>query len=69
MLDIHKELKILVVKCGTSMTKTLNKMREKGYNIPVQSNFSAKLTNETVKFKEIQEFIDYLGYELVIKEK
>ena len=31
--------------------------------------FWAKFKNKTIKFEEVQQILDYLGYELVIKEK
>jgi len=69
MLNILEELKVLIVRNGTSMTKTLKKMREQGFNVPTANNISTKFKNETVKFKEIQQILDFLGYELVIRKK
>lgn len=69
MLNIHKEIKNLVYDRGTTITKTLNSLREKGIKVPVQNNFSTKCKKGTIKFEEVQQILDYLGYELVIKEK
>jgi len=69
MLNIREELKVLVVRNGTSLARTLRKMIEMGYKVPTSSNISTKFKNETIKFKEVQEIVDFLGYELVIKKK
>ncbi len=69
MLDIREELKVLVVRNGTSIANTLRKMNDIGHKVPAPSNFSNKLRNQTIKFKEVQEILDFLGYELEIKKK
>lgn len=69
MLNIHDEIRILVYRKGTSLTKMLNEIRNKGIKVPVQNNFAAKCKKGTIKFEEVQQILDYLGYELVIKEK
>jgi hypothetical protein len=69
MMNIHEELKVLVVRSGTSIAKTLRKMKENGYKVPSPSNFSNKFKKETAKFKEVQEMLDFLGYKLEIMKK
>lgn len=69
MLNIYDEIRILVYRKGTSLTKMLNEIRNKGIKVPVQNNFSTKCKKGTIKFEEVQQILDYLGYELVIKEK
>ncbi len=69
MLDIKQEIQILLLRKGLSMRKLITRMREEGFNIPQSGSMSAQLTKKRVRFQTIQEILDYLGYELVIREK
>lgn len=71
MLDIKQEIKILLLKNGgISMRKLISQMQNDGYkDIPKSSTMSVQLNKERIRFKTVQDIIDYLGYELVIKEK
>jgi len=70
MLDIKQEIGILLWKKGIrSMRKLILIMNEKGYDIPKSSTMSVQLNKKRVRFQTIQEILDFLGYELVIKEK
>lgn len=70
MLDIKQEIGILLLKCGgISMRKLIKKMSEAGYKIPQSSQMSTQLKNKRIRFETVQEILDYLGYEIIIKEK
>ena len=69
MLDIKEELEICLLKRRLSMRKVIDILKSKGINIPCSSGLSVQLKNERVRFKTVQQILDYLGYELVIKEK
>lgn len=69
MLDIRQELKILLIKEGTSMRKIVKKYRDGEYDIPNESTLSAELINKCIRFSTIQDILDILGYELVIRKK
>lgn len=69
MLDIYNEIRALVYKKGTSLTKMLDELRVKGVSVTEQKNFAYKCRKHTLKFEEVQQILDYLGYELSIKEK
>lgn len=70
MLDIKQEIGILLWKKGVrSMRKLISSMKEKGYNIPKSSTMSVQLNKKRIRFQTVQEILDFLGYELVIKEK
>ncbi len=68
-MDIRQELKILLVKNGTSMRKVILATRNCGYDIPNESTVSAELINNRIRFQTVSDILDYLGYELVIREK
>ena len=70
MIDIKQELEILLVRSGVrSMRKLLQLMTDAGYNIPKSSTISAQLNKKRIRFETIQEILDYLGYEILIKKK
>ena len=51
------------------MRKLISLMIEGGYDIPKASTMSVQLKKQRVRFQTIQEILDYLGYELIIKKK
>ncbi len=69
MLDIKQEIQVLLLRNGLSMRKMIKKMNEIGLIKLQASSLSRMLKEKTVKFELIQEILDYLGYELVIKPK
>ncbi len=69
MLDIKLELEILLLKKGLSMRKIISKLRDKGVDVPKSGSMSYQLKNKRVRFETVQEILDYLGYEIEIKEK
>lgn len=69
MINIYEEVKILLWRNNLSMRKLAAKLRELGMNIPANSGLSNKFNNKTIRFNEVQDILDYLGYELIIKEK
>lgn len=70
MLDIKQEIGILLWKKGVrSMRKLISLMNDRGYEIPKPSTMSVQLNKKRIRFQTVQEILDFLGYELVIKEK
>lgn len=69
MLDIRIELKSLIARKCTSMNKVVAALKDAGIFSTTPSNISAKFKNKTVKFEEVQQILDHLGYKLVIEEK
>lgn len=69
MLDIKEELEICLLKRRLSMRKVIDILKNKGIKIPCSSGLSVQLKNKRVRFETVQQILDYLGYELVIKEK
>lgn len=51
------------------MRKLISRLREKGCDILKSGSMSVQLKNKRVRFQTVQEILDYLGYEIVIKEK
>lgn len=69
MLDIYEEIRILLLRKGLSMRKLALKMLSLGYKVPVAGGLSDSFKNKRVRFQTVQEILDYLGYELIIREK
>ncbi len=70
MLDIKQEIEILLLKNNRlSMRKLIENMQKTNRDIPKQSTISVQLNKKRIRFETVQEILDYLGYELVIKEK
>ncbi len=70
MLDIYEEVRILLLRSRLSMRKLASNLKAEGYeNIPVAGGLSNKFNKKTIRFEEVQQILDYLGYELIIKKK
>ena len=69
MLNIKEELTICLLRKGLSMRKVLKILRDKGFDVPASSGMSVQLNKKRIRFQTVQEILDYLGYELVIREK
>ena len=70
MLDIKQEIGNLLWKKGfRNMRKLISLINDRGYEIPKPSTMSVQLNKKRIRFQTVQEILDFLGYELVIKEK
>ena len=58
------ELKALIIKSGWTMTQVVDELNKKyDRNTSVQ-NFSAKLKRESLKYTEVEEILDIIGYSI-----
>ncbi len=69
MMNIYEEVRILLLRKGLSMRKIAENLRENGCEIPIEGGLSTQFNKKRVRFQTVQEILDYLGYELVIREK
>lgn len=51
------------------MRKLVKNTRGSSYDIPNESTLSAEFIGKRIRFQTVQDILDFLGYELVIKEK
>ncbi|MBQ2612249.1 hypothetical protein IJF81_07665 [bacterium] len=51
------------------MRKLAMQLRSLGYHIPKDGGLSNKFNSKTIRYDEVQNILDYLGYELIIREK
>lgn len=69
MLDIKEEIQVLLLRNGLSMRKIIKRMNDTRLTKIQASSLSRMLKEKTIKFELIQQILDYLGYELIIKKK
>jgi hypothetical protein len=69
MLDIKEEIQVLLLRNGLSMRKIIKKMNDGGLSKIQTSSLSRMLKEKTIKFELIQQILDFLGYELIIRKK
>lgn len=62
-------VKTLTVYKGTSLRKLIAKLAQQKNISYCYSNFYAKLKKETIKFSEIADIAETLGYEIIFREK
>ncbi len=62
-------VKTLTVYKGTSLRKLIAKLAQQKNISDCYSNFYAKLKKETIKFSEIADIAETLGYEIIFREK
>ncbi len=69
MLNIRAEIKSYIGRRCTSLKKVIDALNLKGDVKTSVGNISHKMKIGTITFNEAQYIFDYLGYEIVIKEK
>ena len=62
-------VKTLAVYKGISLRKLVLKLSLQKNTSDCYSNFYSKLKKETIKFSEIADISDILGYEIIFREK
>jgi len=62
-------IKTITIYKGQSLRKLIAKVAEVNNTSDCYSNFYAKLKNETIKFREVSEIAQTLGYEIIFREK
>lgn len=68
-MALKEDLKAAIVQSGFTMTQVVEQLNAKyGRDISIQ-NFSSKLRRESLKYTEVQEILDVIGYDIVWKKK
>ncbi|MFR0845103.1 MAG: LLM class flavin-dependent oxidoreductase [Oscillospiraceae bacterium] len=64
-MSIRNEIKAQIVRVGFTMQELVDRLAEEyGWSDSV-SNLSAKLQRESIRYKEVVELADVLGYDIV----
>ena len=68
-MNVRNEVKSHLVCEGVTMQEVLEKLEQQyGWSSSI-SNLSGKLHRETLRYKEVVELADVLGYEIVWKKR
>ncbi len=63
-MELRYELKSLIAKNGTTLKKVCEKLTEQTERLYIGNNITNKLRRKTIKFEEVQEILDVLGYHI-----
>lgn len=68
-MSIRNEIKAQIIRTGYTMQEALELLSDEyGWSDSV-SNLSAKLKRESIRYKEVVELADVLGYDLVWEKR
>ncbi len=68
-INIRNEIKAQIIRAGYTMQELVDQLSaDYGWSDSV-SNLSAKLHRESIRYKEVVELADALGYELVWQKR
>ena len=68
-MNIRNEIKAQIVRAGMTMQQVVDLLSDEYGWSDSLSNFSAKLSRESLRYKEALELAEVLGYEIVWKKK
>jgi len=69
MMTVRNEIKAQIVRAGYTMQEVVDLLHEEyGWSDSV-SNLSAKLQRESIRYKEVVELADVLGYDLIWQKR
>lgn len=63
-MSFKDDLKAIIIKSGWSMTAVVREINNRNHTDFTVQNFSAKLTRGTLKYLEVVEVLDIIGYEI-----
>jgi len=68
-MSVRNEIKAQIVRAGFTMQELVDRLAEEyGWSDSV-SNLSAKLQRESIRYKEVVELADALGYDLIWQKR
>lgn len=69
MMTVRNEIKAQIIRAGYTMQELVDRLHEEyGWSDNV-SNLSAKLQRESIRYKEVVELADVLGYDLIWQKR
>lgn len=63
-MPLKDDLKALIIKSGWTMTQVVKELNSRYNRETSVQNFSAKLKRESLKYTEVVEVLDIIGYEI-----
>ena len=68
-MNVRNEIKAQIVRAGMTMQQVVDTLSdEHGWSDSV-SNLSAKLQRESIRYKEVLELADALGYDIIWQKR
>lgn len=68
-MNIKSDIKAKIVESGFTMSQVIDAMNKKYNRNDSVQNLSNKLSRESIKYKEVLEILDIIGYEIKIQKK
>ena len=69
MMTVRNEIKAQIVRARYTMQELVDRLhKEYGWSDSV-SNLSAKLQRESIRYKEVMQLADVLGYDLIWQKR
>ena len=68
-MSIKNEIKAQIVRTGFTMQELVDRLAEEYDWSDSVSNLSAKLQRESIRYKEVVELADVLGYDIVWQKR
>ena len=68
-MSVRNEIKAQIVRAGFTMQEIVNRLHDEYSWSDSVSNLSAKLQRESIRYKEVMELADVLGYDLVWQKR
>ena len=69
MSNVRNEIKAQIVRAGFTMQEVVDRLAEEHDWSDSVSNLSAKLQRESIRYKEVIELADVLGYDIVWQKR
>ncbi len=68
-MSVRNEIKAQIVRAGFTMQEVVDRLHDEYDWSDSVSNLSAKLQRESIRYKEVVELADTLGYELIWQKR
>ena len=68
-MNIRNEIKAQIIRAGFTMQELVDRLADEFDWSDSVSNLSAKLQRESIRYKEVMELADVLGYDIVWQKR
>ena len=69
MMTVRNEIKAQIVRAGYTMQEVVDRLHEEYDWSDSVSNLSAKPQRESIRYKEVMQLADVLGYDLIWQKR
>ena len=68
-MNVRNEIKAQIIRTGMTMQEVVDLLADEYGRSDSVSNLSAKLQRESIRYKEVVELADVLGYDIVWQKR